>query len=354
MAGMCPVRSQRGQRLSSRALAGGLVAVVMWGLAPVATRAVVAHIAPLPLLALRMGLASLVLLPWAVPVFRRLTLRSAARLTAAGALGIVGYTLPVTVGLQWLRASTAGLLLASEPIWVMLICRVFLSERRPPRAWAGSGVALAGVVLLAGPTVLTGGAPAGGGPAGGHRALAGAGLVLAGTLAFGAYTVVLRPLSKVHGAGPATAASTVIGAVPFLAFAGTISGSRLTQLPPSAWAELAFLGLGSSVAGMLLWNHAVAIAGSSRVSLLLYLEPVVSVTGAVALLGEHVTAAMLGAGALILAGVALASAGIPAEAAAGTAEAAAGTAGLARPAFARPGRVPDEGHIGWESDEQHS
>jgi drug/metabolite transporter (DMT)-like permease len=292
-----------GQGLSSWALPGGLLAVVMWGLAPVATRAVVAHIAPLPLLVLRMSLASLVLLPWSLPVFRRLTPGSAGRLAAAGALGIVGYTLPVTIGLQWLHASTAGLLLASEPVWVMLIGRVFLAERRPPRAWAGSGVALAGVVLLARPPVLTTGVLTGGG----HRALAGAGLVLAGTLAFGAYTIVLRPLSKVHGAGPATAASTVVGTVPFLAFAGTISASRLTQLPSSAWAELVFLGLGSSVAGMVLWNRAVAIAGSSRVSLLLYLEPVVSVTGAVALLGEHVTPAVIAAGVLILAGVATSS-----------------------------------------------
>ncbi len=309
------LEDQRGQRLSSWTLAGGLSAVVLWGLAPVATRAVVAHVAPLPLLALRMGLASLVLLPWALPVFRRLTPRSAGRLVASGALGIVGYTLPVTVGLQWLHASTAGLLLASEPIWVMLIGRVFLSERRPARAWAGSAVAFAGVALLAGPTALTGGEPTGGG----HLALAGTGLVLAGTLAFGAYTIALRPLSKVHGAGPATAASTVVGAIPLLAFAGTISGSRLAELPPSAWTGLVFLGLGSSVAGMVLWNRAVAVGGSSRVSLLLYLEPVVSVTGAVALLGEHVTLAMIGAGVLILAGVALASGRVRAEAAAGAA-----------------------------------
>jgi drug/metabolite transporter (DMT)-like permease len=280
-------------------MAGALVAVAVWGLAPVSTRAVVAQLSPLPLLVLRMCIASLVLLPWAVPVFRRLSRRQAGRLLAAGALGIIGYTLPVTAGLQWLPASTAGLLLASEPIWVMLIGLVFLAERRAARAWAGSAMALIGVAALAGPAALTGAAS--------HQALAGVGLVLTGTLAFGAYTIVLRPLSGTFGSLPATAASTVVGTVPFLAFAATVSPSRLVQLPPSAWAELLFLALGSSVAGMVLWNRAVAAAGSARVSQLLYLEPVVSVGGAVALLGEQVTAAVIAAGLLILAGVAVAS-----------------------------------------------
>jgi drug/metabolite transporter (DMT)-like permease len=279
-------------------MAGGLAAVGLWGLAPVATRALVFQIAPLPLLVLRMSLAGLVLLPWAVPVLRRLDPRSAVRLTAAGLLGLVGYTLPVTAGLRWLPASTAGLLLASEPVWVMLIGLVFLAERHHARAWLGSAVALCGVALLAGPAALPGTV--------GGRALAGAGLILAGTLAFAAYTIVLRPLSDSYGALPATAASTVIGALPYLAFAGTLARSRLAELPPSAWGELGFLALGSSVAGMVLWNRAVAAAGSTRVSQLLYLEPVVSVAGAAALLGEHVTPAMIAAGLLILAGVALA------------------------------------------------
>ena len=290
---------QRPAPLRSGALAGALGAVVLWGLAPVATRALVSQLAPLPLLVLRMSLAALVLLPWAMPVFRRLSRRQAARLVTAGLLGMVGYTLPVTAGLQWLPASTAGLLLASEPIWVMLIGRIFLAERLAARAWLGSAVALAGVAVLAGPEALTG--------ADGLRELAGAGLVLAGTLAFAAYTIVLRPLSAACGALPATAASTVVGAIPFLAFAGTVSLPQLAQLPASAWGQLAFLALGSSVAGMVMWNRAVATAGSARVSLLLYLEPVVSVTGAAVLLGEGVTLVMIAAGLLILLGVAAAS-----------------------------------------------
>jgi drug/metabolite transporter (DMT)-like permease len=99
--------------------------------------------------------------------------------------------------------------------------------------------------------------------------------------------------------------------VPYLAFAGTLSPPQLAQLPLSAWCDLGFLALGSSVAGMLLWNRAVAVAGTARVSLLLYLEPVVSVAAAAALLGERVTLTMIAAGLLILAGVAAAGAAPP-------------------------------------------
>jgi len=279
-------------------LAAGLVAVILWGLAPVATRAAVAQLAPLPLLVLRLTVGSLVMLPWAVPLFRRLRPRSAGRLLAAGILGLVGYNLPVTIGLRWLPASTAGLLLATEPVWVMLLGRVFLGERGGARAWLGSAVALSGVAVLAGPGTLAGG---------GYRALAGTGLVLAGTLAFGAYTIVLRPLSQAYGAIPATAASTVIGTLPYLAFAGTLSGPALAHLDPAVWGELAFLALGSTVAGLLLWNVAVLSGGTTRVSLLLYLEPVVSVLGAAAFLGERLKPVTIAGGLLVMAGVVAAS-----------------------------------------------
>ncbi len=283
------------------ALGAGLAAVCLWGLAPVATRAAVAHLNPLPLLLIRLAAASLVLLPWAWPVFRRLRPRSAGRLLAAGVLGLVGYNLPVTVGLLWLPAATAGLLLATEPVWVLVLGRLFLGERGGVRPWLGSAVALAGVVVLAGRGAIGG--------AGGDRALAGAGLVLAATLAFAAYTIVVRPLSQEFGAIPATAACTVVGSLPYLAAAGTLPAAGLAHLGPAVWAELAFLAFGSTAAGLLLWNVAVLAGDITRVSLLLYLEPVVSVAGAAVFLGERISLVMIGGGLLILAGVAVSGTG---------------------------------------------
>src|SRR5450432_1320937 len=174
--------------------ASGLAAVTMWGLAPVATRALVTQLAPLPLLVVRIGVAGLVLLPWCRHLPRRLDRASAARLVAAGLLCMVGYNLPVTIGVQWIPASTAALILATEPVAILLLGRVFLGERVPRLAWAGAAVAMAGIALLAGRGALSVGA--------GGRALAGIGLVVLATLLFAAYTIVLRPLGQALGAGP--------------------------------------------------------------------------------------------------------------------------------------------------------
>jgi drug/metabolite transporter (DMT)-like permease len=280
-----------GTKVRPGGLGAGLIAVCLWGLAPVATRSLVHELAPLPLLTLRQLLAAGVLLPWAVPALRRIDARDLPRFIVAGLLGMVGYNLPVTVGLQWLPASSAGLLLATEPVWVLVIGLVFLGERAGPRVLVGTGVALAGVAVIAGPAALS--------PASGTRAVAGAALVLLATLAFGGYMVVLRPLSQKYGPVSATATSSVAGALPYLALAGTAWPPRLS---PPAGAELLFLALGSTVAGMLLWNLAV-VRGGAGISRLLYLEPVVSVLGAMVFLGEQVTAAVLAGGVLVIAGV---------------------------------------------------
>jgi drug/metabolite transporter (DMT)-like permease len=292
------VSEQTAGRARPGGIGAGLIAVCLWGLAPVATRALVSQITPIALLTMRQLLAASVLLPWAVPVVRRIGARDMLRFVAAGLLGMIGYNLPVTVGLQWLPASLAGLLLATEPVWVLVISYVFLGERAGPRVLAGSGVALAGVAVIAGPSALSSGS--------GMRAVAGAALVLLATMAFAGYTIVLRPLSETYGPVPATAVSSVAGAVPYLAFAGSVWPPRLSQ---PAWAELLFLALGSTVAGMLLWNQAIVRGGSARISRLLYLEPVVSVLGAMAFLGERATPVVLIGGVLVIAGVLIAAAG---------------------------------------------
>src|SRR5262249_53629696 len=91
---------QPGQHGAASGTASGLAPAPIWGLAPVATRALVLQLAPLPLLVLRVALAAVVLLPATVGVLRRFERADLPRLAAAGVLGMVGYNLPVTLGLR--------------------------------------------------------------------------------------------------------------------------------------------------------------------------------------------------------------------------------------------------------------
>jgi drug/metabolite transporter (DMT)-like permease len=136
---------------ASLALAATCAAVALWGLAPVGTRFIVQRVDPLALLALRFSISALAFLP--VLIHSRLmgwTRKDLKLGIACGIVGIVGYGLPVTIGQQWTTASTTGLILASEPIWILLIWALF--ERRRPGFGAGLGafLGLVGVGLLFG------------------------------------------------------------------------------------------------------------------------------------------------------------------------------------------------------------
>lgn len=95
---------------------GGLGCCQPAGVAPVAIRTLVTRLGPLSLLVLRLPMAGLVLLPWAVPMLRHPSRCHLARLALASALGLVSYHLSVTVAPKWLPASTTGPLLATRAL----------------------------------------------------------------------------------------------------------------------------------------------------------------------------------------------------------------------------------------------
>ena len=70
-------------------------------------------------------------------------------------------------------------------------------------------------------------------------------------------------------------------------------------------AAVLFLGIGASGLGYLFWYGALERVETSRVAAFLYLEPLVTLVAAMALLHEPVGVATLAGGLLVLAGVAL-------------------------------------------------
>jgi drug/metabolite transporter (DMT)-like permease len=276
-----------------------LLAALCWGLVPVATRYLFADFTPRQLVVLRFFVAGLCFLPLLLPLRSyHWTPRQVWRAIFCGIVSVIGYHLTVAYGLSTTPAGIAGLLVATQPIWIILISALFLRERFGWTVIVGLVLSLAGIVLL-----LAQGTSG----SGWHGAtLTGTLLVLLAALMWSIYTVAVRPLSKELGARASTALTMVIGTVPLLALWDNGTFPLLSQLNVFAWFALALLIFGSTIIATILWNYGVAHTSSSQAGLFLYLLPLISVAGGAIFLRETISFITVLSGMLIIAGVAVA------------------------------------------------
>jgi drug/metabolite transporter (DMT)-like permease len=83
--------------------------------------------------------------------------------------------------------------------------------------------------------------------------------------------------------------------------------SEAARLSASGWVSLVFLGVLCSGLAYVYWYDALRVLPAARVGALLYLEPLVTMAVAGALLGEVVTVGSIVGGGIILLGVQLAA-----------------------------------------------
>src|SRR5207244_367939 len=94
-----------------------LLAVVCWGLAPVANRYLLMSVSPLYLVILRFVVASLLFVPIVLHMRQqRWSRRDGLLAIFCGLASILGYNVTVTFGLQWVPAGVAGQLVATSPL----------------------------------------------------------------------------------------------------------------------------------------------------------------------------------------------------------------------------------------------
>jgi drug/metabolite transporter (DMT)-like permease len=277
-----------------------LLAVICWGLAPVANRYLLVSVSPLHLVVLRFVVASLLFVPviWQMRK-QNWSRRDGLLAIFCGLASILGYNVTVTFGLQWVPAGIAGLLGATTPLWIALLSRIF---QREPLHWAvslGLILGLSGVLTLVGWTALRPGQS-------GSLVLLGIGLVILAYLMWAVYTIAVRPLSRKYGALVSTAITTFLGSLPLVVLWDQRLLPTFAALQASAWFAFVLLALGSTVIATVLWNYGVARLPSAQAGVFLNVMPVVSVLGGSFFLHEQITPGMLVGGAIILISVVVA------------------------------------------------
>jgi drug/metabolite transporter (DMT)-like permease len=284
--------------VSCRAWAAFAALCVIWGIPYFLIKVAVAEVPPLLIAWCRLLLATAVLLPLA---WKRGALGSLRGHTAAlCAFALAEFAIPFTVissGEQWISSSVTGILIATVPLWVVLLARSFgVHEPLGMRRLAGLVLGFVGVVTLLGFGTISG-------PWG----WAGVACMLIAALGYAVGPLIIqRHLRDLDAVGPL--ASCLAIALLLLTL------PALRALParwPSAAAlcSLLVLGVLCTAVAMLLMFYLVNHAGASRASLITYFNPVVASLLGVGLLDEHLGAGGVAAFAMILAGSWLASRG---------------------------------------------
>jgi drug/metabolite transporter (DMT)-like permease len=268
----------------------------IWGASFLFLRIAVPEFGPLPLIALRVGIASLVLLP----VLRTAAARAQFR-RKLGPLLVVGVTnsaLPFTlfaVGALHLGAGFEAILNATTPLWAAVLGATLFGAPIGRAQIVGLGVGLLGVVVLVGdqPGLSQGAAP------------------------WAVAAVLLAPVS--YGFAVHYVRSHLAGVDPALtAFGSQFTATVLLALPAAftwpthavqgdIWAAVVALGVLCTGLAYVLYFRLVAQVGAAYAASVTFLIPAFGMLWGALFLQEAVTSAMLAGCAIILLGTALAS-----------------------------------------------
>jgi drug/metabolite transporter (DMT)-like permease len=271
---------------------------LVWGSTYLAIRVMVETIPPLLGAGLRFALAGSALLAWlsarggrgAV----RVPARSLAATAVAGALLLFGGNGLVTVAEQNFPSALAALIIASVPLWVVVL-RAVTGERVPRTTLAGVLVGFAGVAVL----LLPGGRPEG---ADGGAALV---LVLSAVCwAGGAFASTKLPLPDDLLVSAAWQQLLAGGA---MVLAGTAAGEAgridLAGLSADSLWAFAYLTVAGSLLAFTAFAWLLRHAPISLVATYAYVNPVVAIALGAAILGEHLTATTAVGAAVVVASV---------------------------------------------------
>jgi drug/metabolite transporter (DMT)-like permease len=238
----------------------------------------------------------LVLYPFVVRPKARLVLHDIPRLLIVSLANVGLYHLSLNFAEKTVSASLAGLLISLGPVFTVLLSILMLKETLGRRLGLAVVLALVGAFLVSFPTLGLG-----------SGSFVGPLAVVVAALASGIYTVFSKPLVSKYGPFAVATWASFMGTAALLPFLSSSLIGQTTSLSLDGWAAVLYLVVFSTVVGNLIVYTLIGRQQVSRLGVQLYLVPLVSVVGGVAVLGETLNVFILAGGALMLLAVALAT-----------------------------------------------
>jgi drug/metabolite transporter (DMT)-like permease len=267
-------------------------ASVIWGIPYLFIRIAVRDGITPPALAWgRVTLAAVVLLALAWRAGTLPTLRGRWRWLLAYAIAEITIPFPlIAAGEQHVASSLAAITISTVPlIGALLALRFDHSERPTPTRALGLMIGFAGVVALLGIDV-----------AGSAGALLGTGAILLAAVGYAIGPMVIK--HRLVGLDPRATMGASLALASILLTPAVVLDPPRAIPPAGGIAAVIVLGLVCTAAAFVIFTILIGEAGTSRATVITYVNPVVAVALGVALLGERPGAGAVAGLLLILAG----------------------------------------------------
>ena len=291
--------------LDAKAITLMALLCAVWGLQQVVLKATAADIAPIMQIALRSGVAALLvgLVMW----WRKepMSLRDGTLRPGVVVALLFGLEfLLVAEGLRHTSASHMVVFLYTAPMFAALGLHWKLPAERLGRVqWLGIALAFGGLALA----FLGRGTAAASAEPG--NVLWGDFLGVLGGLAWGATTVVVRCSTLSRAPATQTLLYQLIGAFVLLLAGACLTGQARFNPTPAVWASLAFHSLVVSFASFLAWFWLLRHYLASRLGVFSFLTPLFGIVFGAWLLSEPIEASFLLGAVPVLVGIVLVSGG---------------------------------------------
>jgi drug/metabolite transporter (DMT)-like permease len=214
-----------------------------------------------------------------------------------GFLGITFHQWLQSNGLQTSEAGTTAWIVATTPVFMVLLGWFILKEGLGWTKTLGILLAFIGVLVvvskgnIASISIGRFGAP-------------GDVLILISAVNWAVFSALSRRGLKSH---PASLMMFYVMALGWLftslIFLFTPDMTEISQLTASGWAAVAFLGIFCSGLAYIAWYDALKVLSTAQTGVFLYIEPLVAIVVAFFILGEAITLTSLIGGAIILFGI---------------------------------------------------
>ncbi|MFT5644169.1 MAG: drug/metabolite transporter (DMT)-like permease [Janthinobacterium sp.] len=291
------------QELDQRAGAMMLVLCAIWGMQQVAMKAAAPDIAPVLQVALRSGIAALMVCVLMLARGERIVPRDGTWRPGllVGLLFALEFLL-VSEGLQYTSASHMVMFLYTAPIFAALGLHWKVpAERLKPAQWLGIAIAFSGIIAaFAGRTQgqVQAGAP---------NVLLGDLFGVAAAMAWGATTVVVRCSSLATAPVARTLLYQLVGAFVLLTLVTLALGRTEFTLTPVSMTSMLYQTFLVSFASFLAWFWLLRHYLASRLGVLSFMAPMFGIGFGVWLLGEPLERNFIVGALLVMLGILLVS-----------------------------------------------